>query len=499
MHTKRFIHALPAAFALLACITTSGASLQGDAEQAILASGLEREDVSICVIDGETGRRLVDINSQTPRIPASNMKLLTSGAAARLLGSDYTYQTRLLLDGRRLVVIGDGDPAFGDPALLDRMVDADGRPLDIESFISLWADAVAADGITEIDELVVDDRVFDRNYVHPSWPREQLVKWYCAGVSGLMFHRNVIHFFPRPAASGSSRADVSRSRPAIDFLEIRNHVKSNPQKRSTDVIDIQRGAGTNTFTMHGNITRPMVAPVEATVHDMPTVFGQLLARRLADRGVNVKQVRLATESDPIYEGRTIGPVVMTPLAQVLERCNADSHNLYAEALLKKLGATYTRSSGSWDNGATVIRHAVQEHLTRPDPKLHVADGSGMSRQNQVSAATIAQWLACMNPDDPADAMFIESLPEPGQGTLRKRFTTRGRNMPHSRILAKSGYLNRSCTLSGYVLDDRGRRLCFSILVNTPTDQPRNAKAMHERVVLELVDQLDQARITAARP
>jgi len=191
--------------------------------------------------------------------------------------------------------------------------------------------------------------------------------------------------------------------------------------------------------------------------------------------------------------------VVTPLAQVLERCNVDSHNIYAEALLKKLGATYTRSSGSWDNGATVIRHAVQEHLARPDPKLTVADGSGMSRQNQVSAATIAQWLASMDPDDPSDLMFIESLPEPGEGTLGKRFRTRGRNMPHARILAKSGYLKRSCTLSGYVLDDHGRRLCFSILVNTPTDRPRNAKSLHERVVLELVDRLEQARVTSARP
>ncbi len=498
MPTRRILRGFPTCIALLAVIGSGQAALQGDAEQAIRRSGLERDDVSICVIDAETGQRLVDINSQVPRIPASNMKLLTSGAAARLLGADYMFKTRLLLDDDRLVVVGDGDPAFGDSMLLERMVDETGRSLDVESFLSVWVDAVVADGTTSIDELIVDDRIFDREYIHPSWPREQLVKRYCAEVSGLMFHRNIIQFLPRPAAGGSTRADVTRSRPAVDFLEIRNQVTSDPKKRVTDLFDVQRAYGTNVFTMRGNVTRPMT-PQEVTVHDMPTMFGRILAERLRNRGVRVESVRLANADDPVFEGRTIGPVVMTPLSQVLERCNMDSYNLYAEALLKKLGATYSRSSGSWENGTTVIRHSVQEHLPRPDPKLKVADGSGMSRSNQVSAATIAQWLASMDPSNPSEAVFIESLPEPGEGTLRNRFQDRGRKLDNSRILAKSGYLRRSCTLSGYVLDDRGRRLCFSILVNTPTNQPKAAKKLHEAVVLDLVEQIERGSLSAAQP
>ena len=145
----------------------------------------------------------------------------------------------------------------------------------------------------------------------------------------------------------------------------------------------------------------------------------------------------------------------------------------------------------------MIRHAVQDALPRPDASLHVADGSGMSRENRLSAATLATWLADMDPDDADDQMFIESLPEPGEGTLRKRFTTRGRNLEGISIKAKSGYLNRICTLSGYVMTDDGRRLCFSILVNSPTNRPREAKAMHERIVLQLVDRIDPSRITSA--
>ncbi|MBG85222.1 MAG: D-alanyl-D-alanine carboxypeptidase/D-alanyl-D-alanine-endopeptidase [Phycisphaerae bacterium] len=476
---------------LLGGLSTASGSLQGDAELAVRRAGFELEDVSVCVIDAETGRRLVDINASTPRVPASNMKLLTSGVAARLLGSDFRFRTRLLRDGDRLVVVGDGDPAFGDPVLLARMQDAQGRPLDPESLVDLWVDAVVAADIDHVDELVIDDRIFDREFTHASWPREQLINWYCAEVSGLNFHTNTLYFNPKPARG---TVDISRISPAYDFLEIKNQLTNNTQRSKQSFAAI-RPDGTNRFTCRGNITSSM--KYEATVHDMPTLFGRYLAHRLAKRGVRVGRVRLANAGDPDFQGQTLGPVVMTPLAQVLERCNSKSHNLYAEAILKRLGAHYTRSSGGWDNGGTVIRHAVQDALPRPDASLHVADGSGMSRENRLSAATLATWLADMDPDDADDQMFIESLPEPGEGTLRKRFTTRGRNLEGISIKAKSGYLNRICTLSGYVMTDDGRRLCFSILVNSPTNRPREAKAMHERIVLQLVDRIDPSRITSA--
>ena len=74
------------ATALLALLLSQGAvaSLQGDAEQAIRQQGLEMADVGVAVLDPTTGRMLVDINASTPRIPASNMKLLTSGTAAHV-------------------------------------------------------------------------------------------------------------------------------------------------------------------------------------------------------------------------------------------------------------------------------------------------------------------------------------------------------------------------------------------------------------------------------
>ena len=198
---------------LLLVLLLSGevsASLQSDAEHAIRQEGLTLGDVGVAVVDPATGRILIDINATTPRIPASNMKLLTSGTAAMLLGSDFRYRTKLLAVDDDLVVIGSGDPAFGDTELLADMTDADGHAMDIEGFLNLWVAAIVTAGRTNIDELIIDDRIFDRDYVHPSWPKEQLVRRYCAGVSGLNFHRNIIRFYPKP---GGPTANVTHRSP----------------------------------------------------------------------------------------------------------------------------------------------------------------------------------------------------------------------------------------------------------------------------------------------
>ena len=469
---------------LLPLASTAAASLQSEAESAIRRQGIELGDVGVAVLDPTTGQLLVDINGTTPRIPASNMKLFTSGTAARLLGADFRYRTRLLGVGDDLVVVGSGDPAFGDSDLLDDMVDADGRPLDVESFIDLWVDAIEASGRMHIEELIVDDRIFDREYVPDSWPDGQLTFRYCAGVAGVNFHRNVIHFFPHP---GGSTADVSRRSPSTGGLDIRNRITSRRIKGKSDVVDIHRTTGTNTITLKGNVTTPIRSPIEVTVHDMPSLFGTMLAERLEKRGIRVDSVRLATSEDPYFEGETIGPVIATPIQRVLQRCNHDSNNLYAEALLKTLGATYSREPGSFENGSTVIRHAIQDQLPSPDTTLRVTDGSGMSRSNHVAPLTFARWLASFDPNHPDDATFIGSLPTPGEGTLSKRF--RKSDLSGTTVMAKSGYLNGVCSLSGYVFAPDGRRLVFSIIVNDPRTPASTAKLMQEKIVERLSSSL----------
>ena len=472
---------------LLLLAASSGsavASLQGEAEQAVRLHGIDLEDVGVAVVDPSTGKLLVDINASTTRIPASNMKLLTSGTAARLLGTEFRYRTRLIATGDDLVVLGSGDPAFGDSALLERMTDANGHTMNIESFLDLWTNAAINAGIMEVDELIIDDRIFDREYTHPSWPDEQLERRYCAGVAGLNFHRNVVRFYPRP---GSRTADISHVSPATRTLDVTNRIKSDRSNPESSLVHVSRKHGTNSITLSGNVTVPMRVPVEVTVHDAPGFFGSLLAERLESRGITVDTVRLATGTDPDFQGSTVGPAIVTPIQLILERCNHDSYNLYAEALLKTIGSKVHGAPGSYSNGSRAIKAAVMNQSSFHGADLQVADGSGMSRQNRVAPASLAYWLASFDPSRADDTLFIRSLPTPGQGTLENRFGNR--NLGGATVRAKSGYLDGVCSLSGFVMTADGRRLTFSIIVNDKDTPARKAKKMQEHIVEQLAHSL----------
>ena len=96
-----------------------------------------------------------------------------------------------------LIFVGDGDPALGDPRGM-----AEGE--DVETVLRKWTEAVQRGGVTRVGTLIVDDRVFDRQWAHPDWPRDQLNRWYCAEVAGINFHQNCLGVYPQPTMKGQS-------------------------------------------------------------------------------------------------------------------------------------------------------------------------------------------------------------------------------------------------------------------------------------------------------
>src|SRR5690606_18838166 len=137
--------------------------------------------------------------------------------------------------------------------------------------------------------------------------------------------------------------------------------------KGTTGVGADRAPGTNQITVHGTVKQALVEPIEVTVHEGSLVFARLLGERLKELGAMQTEggaavkVRLAGSDENLPPGRTVA-TVRTPLATVLERCNTDSHNLYAEALFKRAGNAVTGQPGSWLNGAAVVRMQIQDRL-----------------------------------------------------------------------------------------------------------------------------------------
>lgn len=445
-----------AAAIALTLTTTSLADLSGRLRQLVAESGLSGATVGVVIMDPDTGRILASHNESTPLIPASNQKLITTGTALLTLGHDFTFRTELIHqpEHNRLLVRASGDPAFADPVLLEQM------GIDVERLLDIWADAWKDASNTRLAEIVIDDRIFDTNFVHASWPRDQLNRWYCAEVAGLNFHTNVLAIYARPQDPG--QRPLLTLAPQANWMEIGNEARS--VNTGDQTLWASRAHMTNRITVHGDV-RWSGQPVRVTLNDVPLFFGRILAERIARTAAEAQTiaVRRSTPEERFETGRLLH-VVQTSMPTVLERTNADSMNLYAEALVKRIGHEVTKLPGSWADGNAVMRMVMLDKLGPTiATELTIADGSGMSRDNLISANALAQWLRVLHQEERISQPFINSLPTTGTGTLTRWFNNRPLS---NQLRAKTGTLRDVSALSGYIIDPAtGKTLIVVTMVN----------------------------------
>ncbi|MCE9592149.1 MAG: D-alanyl-D-alanine carboxypeptidase/D-alanyl-D-alanine-endopeptidase [Planctomycetes bacterium] len=490
---------LPAVW-LLAVVTCVRADLQEQVRGAINSANIGQTEVSVTVQDLSTGRTLVAINPDEPMLPASNMKLVTTAAALKILGPNFVFRTELRriepaewtpapIDGAApgveapaqagtphgtvLVIKGDGDPGFGDPELL-RL-----HNMDVDQLLQVWVDAVEKAGIKSVERLVVDDRVFDRRFVNAGWPAEQLSSWYCAQVAGINFYDNCIDVFADPGAM--SQPPRIRLIPATPYVNVINRAST----ATVDTFWITRKAESNDVTAWGKLKTRRRQAINVTVHDPPLFFANTLAARLADRGITVGSITRPDADDRLPEGKLLH-AVENELGLIVARCNKDSQNLFAESLLKRVGRAVTGEPGSWENGSAAIRLFLRGILGPQAAAVIVADGSGLGRGNRISSRAFVDLLKAMHDDPRVAGVYRNSLSVGGNdGTLERRFH---KDMT-SRVYGKSGYINGVSTLSGYlVVPDSSpvgeHVIAFSFLFNNfkPPVYPHTVKAIQDRLV-----------------
>jgi D-alanyl-D-alanine carboxypeptidase/D-alanyl-D-alanine-endopeptidase (penicillin-binding protein 4) len=192
-----------------------------------------------------------------------------------------------------------------------------------------------------------------------------------------------------------------------------------------------------------------------TVDDPARAAAAAFKAALEARGVDVvRTVRVA--STPESAVRLTG-VRSAPLSRLVIRMNKESDNFYAEMLLKHLGAAI-RGAGTTADGARVVRSVLRRRGV-PLDGVRIADGSGLSLRDRLTARSLAALLISAWSDPAVKRPFVDSLPVAGvDGTLEDRMTS---GAAYRHVRAKTGTTNTASTLSGYVR----RRYVFSILQN----------------------------------
>ena len=402
------------------------------------------------VVEVSSGREVYATNAHRAMMPASCLKLLTSAALLDRFGPDHTFKTYLAMKGDDLWVIGTGDPGTGDPRIASWSKKA---PV---SMFDDWADALAKHGITRISgKLYYYDGALEATWVHPSWDSDFLVEWFAAPVSGLNFNDNCLDITVKPAADG--RKIEYDLMPPVKNVQVINNCLAGPSQSPR----IVRAGWGDVFIVSGT------AKESATLQSKPVCdpgafFADAMRTHFESRGIVIEGATVRASAPPA--STTILATHETRLRDVIWRINKNSQNFFAEAACKLLGqkdeADRGRSiAGSWESGSRAI-HAFLAKSHIDDSQVVIADGSGLSRDNRVTAKALTDLLLVMQQHRSGE-VFRESLSVAGKdGSLAKRLASL-----NGRVLGKTGFIGGVCSLAGYVRSGGGQWLCFAILYN----------------------------------
>jgi len=418
---------------------------------------LKKVNFGICIVDAKTGVVAYGYNPAAPRVPASNMKIIITAAALKYLGPDFEYVTKVGLLGDTLVITGSGDPL-----LADKTTDAKyGRQTGW--ILKDIADTLAKNNVTAVKDIVVDSSVFDDQRVHPHWPKDELNKWYACEVSGLNYNGNCVEII---ASTVAGRIELIVD-PPTRYVDVINKCQTAP--KGHDTVWCSRQQGSNVITVLGKCYKDC-QPVRVAVERPAAFFGFLLAEQLAASGIKVEGQFVEKRLDDISALKDL-TAYKTNLWDVLERCNKDSFGLAAESLLKTVVAhpELGGKGGSWHAGQEVISQYLRD-LNVPDDQFVIDDGSGLSKDNRLTANALTTVLLDIY-RSPYWEHYKDTLAVGGvDGTVSKYFKNKKYK---ARIFGKTGYIDGVKCFSGLCRTDAGDYI-FSILANNANGSTREA-------------------------
>lgn len=456
------------------------ADFQSAVNDQVRAARRVAPELGVLVAEVESGETVYGFNPETQRIIASNTKLFTTAAALDRLGPAYFFETKILLEGTvqdgalvgRLAIIGGGDPTISGRFYYD----------DPLGPLRSWAKALRYIGIERIrGDIVLVHGFFDRQLVHPDWPRDQLTRWYEAPVSALSFGDNCVLMQVRPGARAGQPAAASTI-PSLSLFRLDNNARTTGDRRGSNLSFGRPATTPHVLTVNGWIdrrTEKVLHPL--TVADPLDFFAAAFQQALAEEGITVEGTSRFAATLPAGSFRTF-LTFRTDLLTVLEVANKRSQNFFAESLIKLLGAERC-GAGSWEAGQRVMAEFLDE-IGIPPGTYSQADGSGMSRNNRFSPAQIIRLLGAMyhhrwGPE------YLRTLPYSGEVGLR--WARRLASPPYrGNVLAKTGALRAVSSLSGYAKARSGTLYAFSILMNGGGGGDA-AHAAQDRIVRAVVD------------
>ena len=464
--------------ALLLCLGLQAQTLQQKVDQAVTKEPLKGAVVGVMVQDAaghvlasrEAGRRLV---------PASNLKLVTTGTALHALGPDFRFETGIGFTGTvedgtlhgDVYIIGGGDPTLGV---------TDTVAVKPDALFWRWKSMLKDAGISRIDGRIIGDgRAYEGHLENTTWGYDDTGTYYGAGCNALSYYENAVDYLVS-AGTADEPVNVTQRFPDTPWMHFSNRTSTGPKGTGNSLY-----LYTTDLAPYAEMRGTYSIDRKPKVEHFANKYGALTCayyfwQNLRDTGWDISggyadidrggYVRGA-DFVPAYKAGTpqvLGQSASPTLAKIVRQTNVLSDNFYAEAIFRQMGE---KASGIAEyDSCRVAVYDVLENLMESDlAGIRLEDGSGLSRLNTASPAFLVSFLRSMTRSRGFDA-FLASLPQPGEGTLN---TLLPKLAPaqKARIRVKSGSMDGVLCYSGYILDEQGKPArIFSLMVNGATEK-----------------------------
>jgi D-alanyl-D-alanine carboxypeptidase/D-alanyl-D-alanine-endopeptidase (penicillin-binding protein 4) len=453
----------------------------------IADTDLANASISISVIDANNGSWIANHNPNLSLIPASSMKLVTTGAALGMLSPTYVFKTEIQYDGNFDATTGvlNGNiflKGYGDPTLGSDNMDGVPNLLEVMNIFGSVADKL---NICTVNGRVIGDGGFFSSWdaIGSDWQWEDIGNYYGAGAYGLNIHENYYHLKFQQASTTGATPKILGTDPYVPEITFTNKVISAGSNTGDNTLiftaplsdeSIVRGTipiGSNTFRVKGAIPDP---PAAAAAY-----FHNILKNQYK---TVIRKSPMSIDdfsNPPTTDRKTIYTHYSPALTRIVEEANLESNNLFVESMLRAI-AKAQNEEATPEKGCEIITNYWKGKGIDMGG-FFMKDGSGLSARSGVTSRQLASMLYYLNNDASIALPFYNSLPKAGEtGTLKNMFKG---TKAVGNLRAKSGSMTRVRSYTGYVERPNGKRWSFSIMVNNYNCTGGEMRAKLEKLML----------------
>ena len=408
--------------------------------------------VSILITETRSGKTIAEHRADDSRLPASVIKLATTYAALRELGTDWRWPTRFEYTGRfsRGEITGDlVVKAYGDPTLSRRHI-----PGIVKRLKRMGVRKIRGDLILDRSFFATDGRISSGFDNHP-------YSEYNAMPDALMFDDHLCHI-AIDARGGTPQVSQVLSDPGYRISnQLKVTSKSCRGRYRWPRISIRQEEGKPTVVVSGTLSShcaPMT--VEKVLSQPYYSFFAALTREFRKQGIEFEG-SLRLQKAP-KSSRPLMTHLSDPLIKIVAKTNKKSNNLYARHIFLLLGAKRYGAPATEAKGRKAVKEILGSRGILGKETI-LDNGCGLSRRTRTTVRAMHRLL-----QDAYKAYawkWMGTLAVAGvDGTIKKRF----RNTPvRKRAWMKTGTLKNAKNIAGYVKGRSGKLYTVVIFYNGP--------------------------------